>query len=129
MELGWMTDVDPRVVGWSLRVGHRDDQRDRHTSKGRRGLLASLLLLAMAGVALPGELAGRAGIIDGDTLEIHGLRVRLWGIDAPESSQLCRGDDSKPYRCGAKAAHDLDAFIAERPIECTPLSQDQYGRT
>jgi len=92
-------------------------------------LLASLLFLGMSGVALPGELAGRASIIDGDSLEIHGSRIRLWGIDAPESSQLCRGDDSKPYRCGAKAANDLDAFIAERPIACTPLSEDQYGRT
>jgi len=22
-------------------------------------------------------------VIDGDTLEIHGTRIRLWGIDAP----------------------------------------------
>lgn len=93
------------------------------------GLLATLLLLAASGVALAGDLAGRASIVDGDTLEIHGARIRLWGIDAPESSQLCRGDDSKPYRCGAKAANDLDAFVAERPIVCTPLSQDQYDRT
>jgi endonuclease YncB( thermonuclease family) len=37
------------------------------------------------------DLAGQASIVDGDTLEIHGTRIRLWGIDAPESSQLCRG--------------------------------------
>jgi endonuclease YncB( thermonuclease family) len=80
------------------------------------GLLATSLLLAASGVALAGDLAGRASIVGGDTLEIHGARIRLWGIDAPESSQLCRGDDSKPYRCGAKAANDLDAFVAERPI-------------
>src|ERR1700747_414108 len=49
------------------------------------------------------SLARQASIIDGDTLEIHGTRIRLWGIDAPESSQLCRGDDSLQYRCGAKA--------------------------
>jgi hypothetical protein len=40
--------------------------------------------------------------IDGDTLEIHGTRIRLWGIDAPESSQLCRDDESLQYQCGAK---------------------------
>src|SRR6266516_3524599 len=40
--------------------------------------------------------------IDGDTLEIHGTRIRLWGIDAPESSQLCRDDESLRYQCGAK---------------------------
>ena len=51
------------------------------------------------------------------------------GIDAPESSQLCRGEDSLQYRCGAQAANDLDAFIARRPVNCSPLSLDPYGRT
>src|SRR5258707_9789748 len=75
------------------------------------------------------DLAGQASIIDGDTLEIHGTRIRLWGVDAPESSQLCRGADSNLYRCGAKAANDLDTFIARRPVDCTPVAEDQYGWT
>jgi endonuclease YncB( thermonuclease family) len=74
-------------------------------------------------------LRGQASIIDGDTLEVHGTRIRLWGIDAPESSQLCRNDESLLYRCGAKAANELDTFIARRPVECAPVSLDQYGRT
>jgi len=41
--------------------------------------------------AFADNLSGQASIIGGDTLEIHGTRIRLWGIDAPESSQLCRG--------------------------------------
>jgi endonuclease YncB( thermonuclease family) len=92
-------------------------------------LFAVLLLLATTDAALPGELTGQASIIDGDTLEIHGERIRLWAIDAPESAQLCRGDDSLQYRCGAKAANDLDAFIAGRPVSCIPISLDQYRRT
>ena len=76
-----------------------------------------------------GDLTGQASIIDGDTLEIHGTRIRLWGIDAPESTQLCRGEDSLQYRCGAKAANELDAFIAQRPVSCIPISLDRYGRT
>jgi endonuclease YncB( thermonuclease family) len=56
-------------------------------------------------------------------------RIRLWGIDAPESDQLCRGDDSEQYRCGAEAANDLDAFIARRPVSCNPINLDRYGRT
>ncbi|MGY4289153.1 endonuclease YncB(thermonuclease family) [Bradyrhizobium sp. LM2.7] len=72
------------------------------------------------------NLIGSASVIDGDTLEIHGTRIRLWGIDAPESSQLCRGEDSLPYRCGAKAANELDRFIGGRPVA---VSRDLYGRT
>jgi hypothetical protein len=68
---------------------------------------------------LPADLTGQASIIHGDTLEIHGTRIRLWGIDAPESNQLCRDDDSNQYRCGSKAANELDAFIARRPVDCS----------
>jgi endonuclease YncB( thermonuclease family) len=81
-----------------------------------RKKIAALFLLASTGAALPGDLTGHASIFDGDTLEIHGARIRLWGIDAPESTQLCRGEDSLQYRCGAKAANDLAAFITQRPL-------------
>src|SRR5215831_12421700 len=91
-------------------------------------LLAILLLLTATGVALADDLIGQASVVDGDTLEIHGNRIRLWG-DAPESMQLCRGEDSEQYRCGAQAANDLDAFIARRPVNCNPIGLDRYGRT
>ena len=87
------------------------------------------MILVSTGTGLPADLIGQAIIIDGDTLEIHGTRIRLWGIDAPETTQLCRGDDSQQYRCGAKSANDLDAFIASRPVSCVPISLDQYRRT
>jgi endonuclease YncB( thermonuclease family) len=92
-----------------------------------RWFVASLLLATAAATAEP--LIGRASIVDGDTLEIHGTRIRLWGVDAPESSQLCRDDDAKQFRCGATAANELDAFIADRPVTCIEVEQDRYGRT
>jgi endonuclease YncB( thermonuclease family) len=94
-----------------------------------RRIPAMLALLLLSGVASAGDFVGQASVIDGDTLEIHGTRIRLWGIDAPESSQLCRCEDSSQYRCGAVAANDLDAFIARRPVSCLPLNLDPYGRT
>jgi endonuclease YncB( thermonuclease family) len=94
-----------------------------------RCIPTALMLLAPCSVALSDDLTGQASIIDGDTLEIHGMRIRLWGIDAPESSQLCRDENSTQYRCGAKAANDLDAFIARRLVVCIPISLDQYRRT
>jgi endonuclease YncB( thermonuclease family) len=92
-------------------------------------LIALLILPSFWSLATADDLIGQASVIDGDTLEIHGTRIRLWGIDAPESTQLCRGEDSLQYRCGALAANDLDAFIARRPVDCLPMNLDQYGRT
>jgi endonuclease YncB( thermonuclease family) len=94
-----------------------------------RWLVAGLVIIASCGTGRCDGLVGQASVIDGDTLEIRGTRIRLCGIDAPESTQLCRGDDSLQYRCGAKAANDLDAFIDRRPVSCVPVSLDQYGRT
>jgi len=78
---------------------------------------------------LASDFRGRASVIDGDTLEIRGSRIRLWGVDAPEHDQLCRGDDSLPYRCGARVANELDRFIAARTVACVALDIDRYGRT
>jgi endonuclease YncB( thermonuclease family) len=36
-----------------------------------------------------------------DTIEIHRQRMRIWGIDAPESDQLCSGSDSCIRSVGA----------------------------
>ena len=96
----------------------------------RRVTFARLLFAAACLCAPPAfadNLTGQTSIIDGDTLEIHGTRIRLWGIDAPESSQLCRDDETLQYQCGAKAANELDAFIARRPVDCSPVSLDRYG--
>jgi endonuclease YncB( thermonuclease family) len=98
--------------------------------------LASLALIGFclaspaAAESLP-ELTGQASVIDGDTIEIHGQRIRLWGIDAPESDQLCRNDDSNLYQCGRAAATALAALFSAipRPVMCSPTGQDQYGRT
>jgi hypothetical protein len=79
-------------------------------------VLAALTLGPMPSVAAD-NLAGRASVIDGDTLEIHGTRIRLWGIDAPESNQLCRGEDSLQYRCGAKGRE------RSRCIHCRTASE------
>ncbi|WP_024513454.1 thermonuclease family protein [Bradyrhizobium sp. ARR65] len=95
----------------------------------RPSYIIALLLIALTVPALAADLIGRASIIDGDTVEIHSTRIRLWGIDAPESAQVCRNDDSDLYRCGAKTANELDAFVARRLVTCAPVTFDQYGRT
>ena len=77
----------------------------------------------------PAPIVGVASIIDGDTIEIHGQRIRFNGIDAPESQQYC--DDAKgfEYPCGRRSAEALDTFLAvSRPVRCEFVSWDRYGR-
>ncbi len=89
-----------------------------------RTLTIALFLLATPALA---DVAGTASVIDGDTLEIHGQRIRLHGIDAPESRQLCRLD-GKPWQCGKDAANALAEKIARRPVTCEDLGRDRYKR-
>jgi hypothetical protein len=59
-----------------------------------RPLAITLCLLATPALA---DVAGVASVLDGEAIEVHGQRIRLHGIDAPESRQLCRRD-GKPWR-------------------------------
>lgn len=72
-------------------------------------------------------LIGIASVVDGDTLEIHGRRIRIWGVDAPESRQVCQLE-GKPWRCGTAAANALDAWIAGRTVSCEQVDTDRYKR-
>ena len=72
-------------------------------------------------------MTGQASVIDGDTIEIHGQRIRLHGIDAPESGQLCYVG-GKRWRCGKDAANVLADLIDRRPVTCQECDRDRYGR-
>jgi endonuclease YncB( thermonuclease family) len=75
-----------------------------------------------------GPLDGRAVVVDGDSIEIAGARVRLEGIDAPELHQFCTDAGGQPWACGRTAAQELRSRIAGRELRCVPSRDDRYDR-
>jgi endonuclease YncB( thermonuclease family) len=73
-------------------------------------------------------IAGPARVVDGDTVVVGGVRVRLEGIDAPEASQTCARPPGETWPCGTESTHALAVLIAGRELECDPRGTDKYGR-
>lgn len=88
-------------------------------------LLSSLITLAVAA----GQLSGVPTVTDGDTIRIGEERVRLEGIDAPESAQSCQRTDGSEWRCGTASTQALTSLIADKAVRCDISGKDRYNRS
>lgn len=103
--------------------------------------LLALMLLAPAGPATakgdafppppapgaPGLLRGPAAVVDGDTIEIGSVRIRLHGIDAPESNQPCyRG--TRYWDCYEASAQALERLLGSAEVVCVPVDPPSFNR-
>ncbi|MGE5267075.1 MAG: thermonuclease family protein [Deltaproteobacteria bacterium] len=92
--------------------------------------LGILLLVALstADMGAAEHLSGKPRIIDGDTIEVSGTRIRLEGIDAPERGQECSDRLQQPYDCGAAAVRTLVDLTKGQTVNCEATGEDRYGR-
>ena len=72
-------------------------------------------------------ILGKARIIDGDTIHIKSNKIRLHGIDAPETKQTCKIDNQDWY-CGKQSTKELKNLINNQKVECNVNDVDRYNR-
>src|SRR5215212_3248030 len=90
--------------------------------------LAAALLVSIAVFMQPSgrQVAGAVYVVDGDTLRMGSLAVRLKGMDAPEMRQSCLREGA-PYPCGRIARDALIELVRDREVQCRIAGRDRYG--
>lgn len=100
-------------------------------------LLSILVFVAILGVYRKSDIEtvlsndtiskNQIRVIDGDTFELNGTKIRLYGIDAFERNQHCFKHDAS-INCGELATDYLSFLLTGRNISCVKKSSDRYGR-
>ncbi len=75
----------------------------------------------------------RVKVVDGDSLEIGGKKIRLLGLDAPEYFQECYDENGQSYTCGQESMAYLQKLVnvetgKGRKVICKKEETDRYGR-
>ena len=87
------------------------------------GLAATVPVIVFAGQPLPAPWSGRVvKVVDGDTIVVlregRGQKIRLYGVDTPESGQAF----------GRVAKRFASRRAAQRTARIEPVATDRYGR-
>ena len=72
-------------------------------------------------------ITGKPRVIDGDTIEVSGRKIRLHGVDAPESRQTCQ-KGAVEWLCGQEASKAMRAIVGRSEVACEAIDTDRYGR-
>ncbi|MCV0382607.1 MAG: thermonuclease family protein [Erythrobacter sp.] len=88
-------------------------------------LLSALIAVPQAAAAQVFE--GTAKAVDGDTIDMTGMRIRLLHMDAPETAQNCTVG-GEVWNCGTDATSALASLLSDQTISCVSATRDMYGR-
>lgn len=98
----------------------------RRSRSGRLHALTLMIPVLLLWLAAPAQAAFR--VVDGDTVELNGQKIRLVGIDAPEDGQTCLDAAGQVYDCGDTATRALQMLSTGRNIICVGEERDRYER-
>jgi endonuclease YncB( thermonuclease family) len=88
-----------------------------------------IITLLIATPALAADITGIPRIVDGDTVQINATKIRLSGIDAPETDQVCLDPAGERWACGVTARDELVEHAGGKPWTCHVTRLDRYGRS
>lgn len=91
----------------------------------RAVLIFSLLLWTAVSDVSASDVSGRAQVIDGDTLRIGDVRIRLFGIDAPEQDQTCISPDGDDWPCGLWVTEQVTGMVEGKSVSCVARGKDR----
>lgn len=94
----------------------------------RLSLPAFAFVLFAPIVALASGVQGQARVVDGDTIWIGKTKIRLHGIDAPETKQECKDASGKPWMAGQAATDFLKKITDGKEVSCSSHGKDRYKR-
>jgi len=88
-----------------------------------------LMLLPNLAMALAAaDFSGRVQVIDGDTIDVGDVRVRIHGIDAPENDQHCRSEQGIDWACGRWVNDQVRQRLQGQIAHCVQVDIDKYSR-
>lgn len=108
----------------SAKVG---DGNDRWLRAVATFAIIPLLSLGIFQAEASDNLTGLATVIDGDTIELSGERIRFHAVDAPESRQECLLGTTY-WNCGRQSTLALERLVSSQTVTCRPQGRDRYRR-
>ncbi len=94
----------------------------------RLSCIAALVSSIWLGAAAAQDLTGTIRVVDGDTFAVAGQTIRIFGIDAPETDQMCGGSGTPMWGCGAWVSGEVRARFGGRRARCETVDVDRYQR-
>src|ERR1041385_8016536 len=94
-----------------------------------RRIALALLMMLPPGLAFAADISGVPKIREGDSIVIGAARIRLGGIDAPSTDQLCLNTRGERWACGVAARDELIKHVGTKSWTCQTRTTDRRGRT